>query len=302
MADAMSTDRLVTSRMPRYAGRVAGPVGWRVAIAGVLLVPAVALGHARLVSPPPRTTTIGKTPPCAGAPRGNSPTVLAAGQMLEVDWVETVDHPGHYELAISLADDQNFVTLLGNIPDRPFPDGAVENDYSTMLQIPSTPCAACTLQLIQFMSDHPPGSQYYYSCTDIQIVAGTTSTTVVGGTTSTTTSTTPPGCDGLAGYAAATCLIAGARTQAPCGAPVPSRFQTAFDAGLARIQVLLDKAVAPGTSAKRAQRWLGAAGRRLTKLQHRTVAATDRGRITGSCPQTLGALLAGLRTALGAMS
>jgi len=277
--------------------------GWRIALAGVLVLPGLAFGHARLTSPPPRSTTIGKTAPCAGIPRTGTPTVLTAGQMLKVDWIETIDHPGHYELAISPADDQNFVTILGDIPDRAFPQGADHNDYTTMLQIPQTTCTACTLQLIQFMSEKPPGQQYYYSCADIQIVAATTTTTVPGATTTSTTSTTLPGCDALAGYERATCLIAGTTTAPVCGTePVDVRFQTAFDAGLARVQALLDKAVATATPAKRARRLLKSADRRLVKLQHKSVVATQRGRIAGTCPQTIDTLLQELRAAVAAIS
>ena len=278
--------------------------GWRIALAGVLALPGVAFGHARLVSPPPRSTTIGKTAPCAGIPRTSTPTVLTAGEMLKVDWIETIDHPGHYELAISPADDQNFVTILGNIPDRAFPPGADHNDYTTMLQIPETTCTACTLQLIQFMSEKPPGQQYYYSCADIQIVAATTTTTVPGATTTTsTTATTLPGCDALAGYERATCLITGTTTSPVCGTdPVDARFQTAFDSGLAKVQATLDKAVASTTPPKRARRLLKSADRRLAKLERKGVVAAQRGRIAGGCPQTVATLLEALGAAVAAIS
>lgn len=280
--------------------------GWRLACAGVLLLPGLAFGHARLVSPPPRTTTIGKTPPCAGAPRTSTPTVLTAGQILQVDWVEIVDHPGHYELAISLANDQNFTTLpgMGNIPDRPFEPGATQNDYSTLIQVPSTPCDACTLQLIQFMSDHAPGSQYYYSCTDIRIVAAptTTTTTTIAGGTSTTTTIPPPDCSGLVAYDAASCQIQRALAQPVCGPGMDARFSALLDAGLTTVLATLDRAVDAATPARRAHRLVLAAGRRLRRMQGRTVVAGKRRRIDGNCETVVSDMLAGVQAALAAIA
>jgi hypothetical protein len=267
----------------------------------MLLLPSLVLAHARLVSPPPRTTSIGKTPPCAGVPRTSTPTVLTAGEQVEVDWVETVDHPGHYELAISTADDQDFVTLLGDIPDGAFAANATHRDYGTWLQVPPTPCDACTLQLIQFMSDHPPGSQYYYSCADIRIVAAatTTTTTIDGSAPPTTSTTTPSGCDGLPPRERATCLLAQAASAPVCGAePLDVRLESALDAGLAKVRRLLDEAVAPGTAAKRMRHLLGAAGRRLAKLRRKLDAATHRGRVTASCARSIASLLDDLEAAV----
>jgi hypothetical protein len=223
--------------------------------------------------------------------------------MLEVDWVETIDHPGHFELAISPANDQGFVTLLPDIPDEAFVFDETEHAYGIMLQVPSTPCDACTLQLIQFMSDHAPGSQYYYSCADIQIVgegASTTTTLATGSSTTSTTSTTIPAtCDGRASYDRATCLIARATALPLCGGePIGARLRAALLAGLAKVQALLDDAVTPTTSSARAKRRLAAARRRIGKLRHKVVVATDRGRLSPSCAASLGALLDDLGSAV----
>jgi hypothetical protein len=272
----------------------------RALVAAIVVLPAVAFGHARLVSPPPRTTVIGKTPPCDGVPRGSTPTVLTAGQMLEVDWLETIDHPGHFELAISPANDQNFVTLLGDIPDESFAGNENEHAYSLMLQVPDTPCDACTLQLIQFMSDHPPGSQYYYSCADIRIVAtGATTTTTMGdGTTSTTSTTIPATCDGLVSYDRATCLITRATALPMCDEPVRKRVHAVFVSGLAKVQAFLDAAVAPTASSARAKRKVAAAGRRLTKLRQKLSAAQTHGRLSAGCGTTTSATLDELGSAI----
>jgi hypothetical protein len=275
---------------------------WRRGLLAVLLAPSLALAHARLVAPPPRTTTILKTPPCGGIARTSTPVTLTAGEPLQVDWVETIDHPGHYELAISPADDLGFVTLLGNIPDFSFASGATERAYSTTIQVPSTPCDACTLQLIQFMSDHPPGSQYYYSCADIRIVAAATTTTTAttpDGSTSTTTTSSPPDCGEVVSYDRARCLIAEATAHSICGSEtVGARLQHTLDAGFATVTRLLDRATAPGTSAKRATHRLEMALRRLAVMRRKAVVAGDRGRLELACAQTIVGRLDDLRAAI----
>jgi hypothetical protein len=265
-------------------------VSWtsmRGAFATVLLVPALAFGHARLTSPPPRTTTILKTPPCGGIARTDSPFVLTAGQPLDVDWVETIDHPGHFELAISFANDENFVGLLDDIPDQSFAPGATERTYSTTIQVPSTPCDACTLRLIQFMSDHPPGSQYYYSCADIRIVGpGTVPTTTT--TTAPTTTTIPPsGCEALPSYDRATCLVAAAGSSATC---TSDAMLARLQHGLEAVQRLIDDAAADPASRRSPRK----AVRRVTKMRRAVVAR----RIDDACEQTIAARLGELRATL----
>jgi hypothetical protein len=44
-------------------------------------------------------------------------------------------------------------------------------NYSYKVTLPNKPCEKCTLQLIQFMENHPP-SCIYYHCADIKITAG----------------------------------------------------------------------------------------------------------------------------------
>jgi hypothetical protein len=273
----------------------------RAAVAAALLLPTLAFAHARLVWPPPRTTTILKTPPCGGVGPSGPATILTPGQPLEVEWVETVDHPGHYEIAFSPANDLGFVTLLGNVPDQAFATGATERTYSATIDVPSTPCGACTLQLIQFMSDHPPGSQYYYSCTDIQIVFGATTTTSTSDPDVSTTSTTavPAPCAALVSYDRATCLVADATSHPICGGePVEARLQRALDGGFATVQRRLNQAVTPETSPKRTHRFVGAALRRTEKMRRKVAAAGDHGRIGASCAQALVARLDAIRTAI----
>jgi hypothetical protein len=59
--------------------------------------------------------------------------------------------------------------LVENIADRA--GGA----YTQMIQLPSTPCENCTLQLFQMMYDKAPygdGNDIYYQCADIALRVG----------------------------------------------------------------------------------------------------------------------------------
>jgi hypothetical protein len=131
---------------------------------------AVAHAHANLVSPTPRNNIANKTGPCGGIPRTSNPHVAHVGSTLQVDWVETVDHPGYYRLLFSMAGDQNFQVLKDNIPDRSFAPGTSMNSYTDTVTLPSMTCTDCTLQLIQVMAENPAAPSYYYSCADIKLV------------------------------------------------------------------------------------------------------------------------------------
>ena len=136
--------------------------------------PVTVMAHARWVIDsvtPPRTNDTGlKIEPCGGKPRTARSTIFSAGQTITLEFEETVNHPGHYRIAFSPADDLNFdsYVLVDNIPDT-----GSNNTYSQTVTIPMQTCTACTLQLIQVMttSPTPAPSDFYYSCTDIQVTA-----------------------------------------------------------------------------------------------------------------------------------
>lgn len=144
----------------------------------LLLLPALAWGHARLLpggNVPPRSTNAGlKTGPCGNVARTASARQFTAGSVITIEWEEVVDHPGRYEFYFSPANDQNF-TLLKSVPDTQ--DGIIPSGqshrYSTELQLPSQTCDACTLQMIQVMTEDPQNPSLYFSCADIQLVSGT---------------------------------------------------------------------------------------------------------------------------------
>lgn len=132
------------------------------------------LAHARLKIDglvKPRSTNPGlKTGPCGNVARTTTPTVLTPGQTIDIEWEETIDHPGSFKFSFSPANDQGFDTnLIKEVVDTqntaPLP-----HFYKTTLTLPNISCTACTLQLIQVMTDSNPAS-FYYSCADIQLVA-----------------------------------------------------------------------------------------------------------------------------------
>ncbi len=136
-----------------------------------------AFSHARLRADgitPPRNNNAGlKTGPCGGVARTNSSVTLTAGSTITLTWEEVVQHPGSYEFSISLANDQNFVRLKV-VPDTQDNGNDLPHQYSTTLDIPNVVCDACTLQMIQVMTENPNNPRNYYSCADIKIVAGNT--------------------------------------------------------------------------------------------------------------------------------
>jgi hypothetical protein len=168
-----------------------------------VISPILAHGHARLLlngNLPPRSNSTGeKIGPCGPAAK-KAPKVFQAGQQVLVQWEETINHPGRFEISFSPANDQNF-TLLGVMQDAQ--NGAIMNgnyhQYSMLVTLPNVNCAQCTLQLIQVMTENPAAPSNYYSCSDISLVNAdpglpTTTTTLppAGGGSPTPTPTTVP--------------------------------------------------------------------------------------------------------------
>ena len=132
--------------------------------------PSIASGHSALLSPVPRTPLTLKTGPCGGVPRTQTPFVAEAGSQLEVTWDEYIDHPGDFRLLFSSGGDRDFAVLLDHIADKKIPAGEPSALYSVMVTLPSEPCEAETLQLIQVMTENPSSPAYYYSCADVRLV------------------------------------------------------------------------------------------------------------------------------------
>jgi MYXO-CTERM domain-containing protein len=124
-------------------------------------------------------------------------TTFRAGEEITVEWEETIGHPGHFRIAVARDRDDLFVpeveTTNGDgvsgdsisaeimspvaypvLADGLFPRATVTTaqatPFSTTVTLPDEPCEDCTLQVIQFMSQHAPG-YFYYHCANIRIVA-----------------------------------------------------------------------------------------------------------------------------------
>lgn len=139
-------------------------------VLALLAFPTTAFAHTMVTSPSPRVDSDSikeSSAPCGG-PRGSTIHQLDPGQMLTIEYDETVAHQGHFELRFSMAGDTNWMSLDDNIPDQ----GGV-GSYEHTFQVPDVECADCTFQFIQVMTDRNP-PQNYYSCIDVAIGSDTT--------------------------------------------------------------------------------------------------------------------------------
>lgn len=123
---------------------------------------------------PPRNDSTGlKTGPCGDVPRTTTPSVYKPGQEIEVQWEETINHPGYFTISFSKDGDLDFdkTILVPKYEDTlndPLTNGATHT-YSTKVTLPNETCENCTLQLIQVMTEDPLNPKLYYSCSDIRL-------------------------------------------------------------------------------------------------------------------------------------
>ncbi len=162
-----------------------------------------------------------KAPPCGDA--GNAVatgmvTSYKAGDVVTITLDETIFHPGHYRVSLALNDiselpEEPPVTAdnksdCGSVPIDPAPvfpvlaDGLLVHTepfggtQTIEVTLPAdVSCDNCTLQVIQFMSNHGlnnPGGCFYHHCATISIEGGVVATTGAdesGGETTTSTTT-----------------------------------------------------------------------------------------------------------------
>ncbi len=116
--------------------------------------------HALLAEPAPRDQQDGykDDSACGVTFEATQPlTRYAPGQPLNVQWLETVDHPGCFLVEFSPGGDQDF-QILGrkshsNPPLPEMASGAEPRHWSLDVTLPATPCSGCTLRLRQLMLD-----------------------------------------------------------------------------------------------------------------------------------------------------
>jgi MYXO-CTERM domain-containing protein len=132
-----------------------------------------------------------KTAPCGGAGTPtNASTSYTPGGMLTLKVDETIDHPGHYRVAIAQTEamlpaappvtavgmDQCGSTVIAQNPTLPLlADGlftaltAAQGEAMTQIQLPAGfECTDCVLQVIEFMSNHGAPC-FYYHCAKVTI-------------------------------------------------------------------------------------------------------------------------------------
>ncbi len=121
-------------------------------------------------------------------------TAYQVGDTITVTIDEKIFHPGHYRIALSTTSRSQLppeplveagATPCGTVPiedppvfpvlaDNVFPHTtAFTSPQTTTVTLPSNvTCTKCTLQVIEFMSDHPlnpQGGCFYHHCADISV-------------------------------------------------------------------------------------------------------------------------------------
>ena len=196
---------------------------------------------------------------------GGGPTYVvtpyAAGQVVTLQWTEVISHAGWFRIALA-ADRNDFVnppvqvgangySADAGIEDPPvlpvLADGIYRHAIGSAktwppysITLPATPCAKCTIQIIQVMLDHPsnlgnlpdgapnPDGFLYHHCMDISIVAsdaGGSGATDAGGIGSGSDSGTTTNDAGASGAGASTPEGTAAKSSCGCslvGAPAPA--------------------------------------------------------------------------------
>jgi hypothetical protein len=185
---------------PRPAGR--SRRWYRFGAAALLLAPAEASAHFVLRAPASwrAQDSLGspqKAPPCGNegsAPETGIVTAFHTGDTITITIDETIYHPGHYRVALAINDQSELPdvppvtpgqTACGSAPIQNPPvfpviaDGVLvhsapfgsQRSFQVTLP-PGVTCERCTLQVIEFMSNHGlnnPGGCFYHHCANISI-------------------------------------------------------------------------------------------------------------------------------------
>lgn len=190
--------------------------------AGLLGTP-TARAHFILTSPPAvsEQNFLGdpqKAPPCGDngdAVVTGIVTDYQAGDVVTITIDETIFHPGHYRIALAVNDISELPaeplvtpndTDCGTVPiqnppvfpvlaDGVFPhDQPFDQPQSIDITLPADlNCDNCTLQVIQFMSNHGlnnPGGCFYHHCANLSVQGGTPGTSTGTGEDTTSATTT----------------------------------------------------------------------------------------------------------------
>ncbi len=141
-------------------------------------LPGTASAHTLLNTPPPRDfgkagADAHKNGPCGGVARTANPARYTVGQTVQVEFTETIDHRGCFQVLFSEANDQNF-QILAQMND---PAGtAVPSKRTMSVTLPAgKSCTACTLAVRQLMIGQAcvadqkslAAGDTYFTCADI---------------------------------------------------------------------------------------------------------------------------------------
>src|SRR5688572_4073831 len=255
-----------------------------------------------------------KTGPCGE--EGSSPatgvvTAFSPGETVTITIGEVIYHPGHYRVALAVNDRSELPpeppvtpgdTACGSAAittPAVFPvlaDGVLghaapfDGPQSFQVTLPSdVTCERCTLQVLEFMSDHAAPC-FYYHCADISIGTGGGGCTVDANCDDGDACTLDT-CDAGTGCSSRALTLAdvnagflGVLDAPSCeGEDVPSAVGRPFD----RASSLLAQAA---ENQARARRYLKRAAKKLRKAAKKTAKAQGRGMST-ECGSALGAIL-----------
>jgi hypothetical protein len=129
----------------------------------------------------------------------NAVTAVTGGDMLHIKVKETVYHPGHYRVALSVLDraelpadpedttketERGVMSVSAKVDPNPKPPVLVDGiwdhharagqEWETDVKLPNINCDHCSLQVIQFMEEHAvnkDGRFTYHHCADLKITA-----------------------------------------------------------------------------------------------------------------------------------
>lgn len=177
---------------------------------GAAIVPLTAQAHFRLLAPASwiEENNLGdpqKAAPCGGTNVDfGKPTYAVTdakgGSLLHIKLQETVYHPGHYRVALAvnsptelpvdpvaqtMTDDKGRVmsvsaAIMDPVAPPVLADGLFQHSakttepFETDVRLPNINCKSCTLQVMQFMEQHPmnnPGQFSYHHCAVLHITA-----------------------------------------------------------------------------------------------------------------------------------
>ncbi len=179
-------------------------------LVGLAAFPSISYAHFRLLEPmswlvenqlgdPQKAAPCGGTNTDFGKPT-YAITDVKGGSTLHVKVQETVFHPGHYRVALAISsptelpvdpkaetmtnDKGAVMSVSGEVMNPVAPpviaDGLFQHNskadqpFETDVIVPNINCKSCTLQVIQFMEQHPvnnPGQFTYHHCATLRISA-----------------------------------------------------------------------------------------------------------------------------------